>query len=120
CSLQRNDTGQRMNAEENPRRRLGRGLAALMGDVSNEPAFSGRETSRARGPRRLPTAFLRPNPRNPRRNFSETDLEDLTRSVKEKGVVQPILVRPLSDPPDTFEIIAGERRWRAAQRAGLH
>ena len=73
-----------------------------------------------RGQRRLPVAFLRPNPRNPRKAFAATDLDDLTASIREKGVVQPILVRPVEGADDSYEIVAGERRWRAAQKAGLH
>jgi ParB family chromosome partitioning protein len=103
-------------AEEVARRRLGRGLASLIGDVGGEAEV----TERARPPRRLPVAYLRPNPRNPRRNFDSADLADLAASVREKGVVQPILVRPVAEAINSFEIIAGERRWRAAQKAGLH
>lgn len=103
-------------AEEVARRRLGRGLASLIGDVGGEAGVA----ERARPPRQLPTAYLRPNPRNPRRAFDSADLDDLAASVREKGVVQPILVRPLADAINTYEIIAGERRWRAAQKAGLH
>src|SRR4051812_22114580 len=96
--------------------RLGRGLAALIGDVGDEtPA-----TERARGQRRVPIEFLRPNPRNPRRAFTETELAELAASVKERGIIQPILARAVRGANDSFEIIAGERRWRAAQRAGLH
>jgi ParB family transcriptional regulator, chromosome partitioning protein len=103
-------------AEEN-RNRLGRGLAALLGDVGDEGAV----VDRARGgPRRVPVAFLRPNPRNPRKIFKEADLESLAQSIKEKGVVQPILVRAVAGERDRYEIVAGERRWRAAQRVGLH
>jgi ParB family chromosome partitioning protein len=61
---------------------------------------------------------LRPNPRNPRRLFTEAELEELSHSIRERGIIQPIVVRALQG--DNFEIIAGERRWRAAQRAGLH
>jgi ParB family chromosome partitioning protein len=103
-------------AEEVARRRLGRGLAALIGDVGGEAEVG----ERPRSPRRLPTAYLRPNPRNPRRTFDSADLDELAASVREKGVVQPILVRPLADAINAYEIIAGERRWRAAQKAGLH
>lgn len=105
-------------AEEQGRKRLGRGLAALMGDVSADAGFSDRE--RARGLKRVPVAFLRPNPRNPRRTFAEADLEDLANSIRERGVFQPILVRPVAGEAEAYEIIAGERRWRASQRAGLH
>jgi ParB family chromosome partitioning protein len=98
------------------RSRLGRGLAALMGDVGTEAATS----ERARGQRRVPVEFLRPNPRNPRRNFSDAELDDLAASIKERGVIQPVVVRAVRGAKDAYEIIAGERRWRAAQRAGLH
>lgn len=101
---------------EEGRRRLGRGLAALIGDVDTESVVN----ERSRLSRRVPIAFLRPNPRNPRKAFEEADLADLTASVREKGIVQPILVRSVPGSTDAFEIIAGERRWRAAQRAGLH
>jgi ParB family chromosome partitioning protein len=103
-------------AEEPTRSRLGRGLAALIGEVGDAAI----PAERARGQRRVPTEFLRPNPRNPRRTFNETELEDLANSVREKGIIQPILVRSIPGMDDVFEIIAGERRWRAAQRASLH
>jgi ParB family chromosome partitioning protein len=103
-------------AEEAARSRLGRGLAALIGDVGTEVSV----IDRARAQRRLPIAFLRPNPRNPRKTYDSGDLDELTVSVREKGVVQPILVRPVAGSADMYEIIAGERRWRAAQKAGLH
>jgi ParB family chromosome partitioning protein len=105
--------------ESTTRNRLGRGLAALIGDVEStaaEPAT----VDHGRSQRRLPVAFLRPNPRNPRKAFSDADLDELTASVREKGVVQPILVRPVEGAADSYEIVAGERRWRAAQKAGLH
>lgn len=97
-------------------KRLGRGLAALIGDMDNEA----QAIERARSQRRIPIEFLRPNPRNPRQDFVEKDLDDLTRSVKEKGIMNPILCRAVKGEDDSFEIIAGERRWRAAQAAGLH
>ncbi|WP_407049178.1 ParB/RepB/Spo0J family partition protein [Methyloraptor flagellatus] len=98
------------------RRRLGRGLAALLGDMA-EPETSAPDRE---GHKRIPVEFLRPNPRNPRRSFAEDDLADLAASIKEKGIVQPILARPAKAQANAYEIIAGERRWRAAQRAGLH
>jgi ParB family chromosome partitioning protein len=101
-------------AEE--KRRLGRGLAALLGDIA-EPDAAPVDRS---GSRRVPIEFVRPNPRNPRRSFAEAELADLAVSVREKGIVQPILVRPVKTQANAFEIIAGERRWRAAQKAGLH
>ena len=95
--------------------RLGRGLAALLGGAETLAA-----ATRTRGQQKIPIEFLRPNPRNPRRNFSEESLDELAASIKEKGIIQPLLARPLAGIADAYEIIAGERRWRAAQRAGLH
>lgn len=95
--------------------RLGRGLAALIGDAGLETTA----VESARKQRTVPLEFLSPNPRNPRRSFDENELEELTQSVREKGIVQPLLVRPVEGEEQRFEIIAGERRWRAAQRAGL-
>jgi ParB family transcriptional regulator, chromosome partitioning protein len=103
-------------AEENPRMRLGRGLAALLGDVGNEEQAENRN----RAQRRVPIEFLRPNPQNPRQSFPEVELEELTASIRERDIIQPIIVRGVTGVVDAFEIIAGERRWRAAQRAGLH
>jgi ParB family chromosome partitioning protein len=96
--------------------RLGRGLASLMGDVGDETA----QADGGRKPRRAPIENLRANPRNPRRAFTEPELNELTDSIRERGIIQPIVVRAVHGQPDNFEIIAGERRWRAAQRAGLH
>ena len=96
--------------------RLGRGLAALIGDVGEETKI----VERSRNARRAPIEFLKPNPRNPRKNFSDADLEELAASIKERGIIQPIVVRAVKGAKDTCEIVAGERRWRAAQRAGLH
>lgn len=103
-------------ADDATRSRLGRGLAALIGDVGEES----QSTERAKAQRRLPIEFLRPNPRNPRRTFPEGELEELAASVRERGIIQPILARSVRGANDAYEIIAGERRWRAAQRAGLH
>ena len=94
--------------------RLGRGLAALIGDVGDETSVA----DSGRKPRRAPVESLRPNPRNPRRLFTDTELGELSDSIRERGIIQPIVVRALQG--GAFEIIAGERRWRAAQRAGLH
>jgi len=98
--------------------RLGRGLASLIGDVGEESTTP--STEQGRKPRRAPIENLKPNPRNPRKNFTDTELDQLASSIKERGLIQPIVVRMLAGERDTFEIIAGERRWRAAQRAGLH
>lgn len=102
--------------EDLPRKRLGRGLAALIGETgrvgkgsSPPPAADGT----------APVEYIMPNPRNPRRDFAEDDLANLAQSIREHGLVQPIVVRPLSNQSGWYELIAGERRWRAAQRAGL-
>ncbi|MGC2084310.1 MAG: ParB/RepB/Spo0J family partition protein [Bradyrhizobium sp.] len=99
------------------RSRLGRGLASLIGDVGRE---AGAPPERPRSQRKVPIEFLKPNPRNPRRTFSDTELGELTDSIKQHGVIQPIVVRPVKGAQDRYEIIAGERRWRASQAAGLH
>jgi ParB family chromosome partitioning protein len=96
--------------------RLGRGLAALIGDVGDEAAVLERQRSQ----RRVPIEFVKPNPRNPRRNFADAELAELAASIRERGIIQPILVRAMRGAMDQYEIVAGERRWRAAQRAGLH
>jgi ParB family chromosome partitioning protein len=96
---------------------LGRGLASLIGEVGEEsatPAETGRK------PRRAPIESLKPNPRNPRKLFTDAELAALASSIKERGIIQPIVVRAVPGERDSFEIIAGERRWRAAQRVGLH
>jgi ParB family chromosome partitioning protein len=102
-------------AEDHARSRLGRGLAALIGDMAAETSVD-----RPRGQRRLPIAALRPNPRNPRRAFPNAELDELVASLRERGIIQPIVARPVQSDANGYEIIAGERRWRAAQRAGLH
>ena len=99
------------------RRGLGRGLSALLGEVESAPAQA--PGDQAAGSREAPIELLKRNPDQPRRTFREEDLEDLTNSIREKGVLQPILVRPSPTAPGEFQIVAGERRWRAAQRAGL-
>jgi ParB family transcriptional regulator, chromosome partitioning protein len=101
---------------EEGRSRLGRGLAALIGEVGDEMTV----VERGRGQRKVPVEFLRPNPRNPRKAFEDSELKELSQSIKDRGIIQPIVVRPLANMPDAYEIVAGERRWRAAQVAGLH
>lgn len=106
------------------RRRLGRGLAALIGDDPSTEEFSPASTAAAagsaqRGLRQVPIEHLRANPNNPRKSFKDEELDELGRSIREKGLLQPVLVRPRGDGV-SFEIVAGERRWRAAQRAGVH
>jgi ParB family chromosome partitioning protein len=97
------------------KRRLGRGLAALIGDDTSEDSV----VMDARHLRHVPIELLHPNPHNPRKIFREDDLEDLARSIRDKGLLQPLVVRPRGDGR-SYEIVAGERRWRAAQRAGVH
>jgi ParB family chromosome partitioning protein len=103
-------------ADEALKPRLGRGLAALIGDVGEDLDFA----EKPKGQRRVAIEFLRPNPRNPRKRFADRELDELSASIRQRGIVQPIVVRDLPDVPDAYEIVAGERRWRAAQRAGLH
>ena len=107
-------------------RRLGRGLSALLGEVETEDyAATDADAAPARpaardGVRNLPIELIRPNPDQPRKTITESELEALSESIAEKGVVQPILVRPLKGEDEAYEIVAGERRWRAAQKARLH
>lgn len=101
---------------DEPRLRLGRGLAALIGEANDDARGAGGN----RGVQKAPIEYLRPNPQNPRKSFDSGSLEELTESIREKGILQPIIVRELSGQPGSMEIIAGERRWRAAQNAGLH
>ncbi|MGH7116738.1 MAG: ParB/RepB/Spo0J family partition protein [Stellaceae bacterium] len=100
-------------SEPAKRRPLGRGLAALFGeaepDAASDPAAQ----------RLVAIELIRPGALQPRRRFAETELEALARSIREKGVLQPLLVRPVAEDDAAFELVAGERRWRAAQRVGL-
>ena len=105
------------------RRGLGRGLAALLGDADPVAELSASDTPRraaTAADREAPVELLRRNPDQPRRTFDETEIEELAASIRDKGVLQPILVRPAPGAPGEWQIVAGERRWRAAQRAGLH
>jgi ParB family chromosome partitioning protein len=92
-------------------------LAALIGEVGEE---IGTLERKGFTPRSVPVEFLRPNPRNPRKVFDDDDLQELTQSIKDRGIIQPIVVRPIPNRSNEFEIVAGERRWRSAQKAGLH
>lgn len=94
------------------RQPLGRGLAALFGETNARPGEG--------AVREVGIELIRPGAFQPRRRFDEAELDALAQSVREKGVLQPLLVRPIEDDAAAFELIAGERRWRAAQRAGLH
>jgi ParB family chromosome partitioning protein len=99
---------------------LGKGLAALIGDLDDKSNEQDAKinTEVATDQTNVPIEFLVPNRDQPRKNFSETSLDELSQSIKQKGILLPILVRPLNDKE--FQIIAGERRWRAAQKAGLN
>lgn len=103
-----------MMSDDLSRKRLGRGLAALIGEM-DKPAQATDAKIGADG--MVPIELVAPSPRNPRRSFAEADLADLTQSIREHGIVQPVVVRPTEN--GRYEIIAGERRWRAAQRAEL-
>jgi len=113
---------------EERKKGLGRGLSALLGDNA-ATAVAAVNTAVAAGPeaaattiglRSIPVEWLQPGRFQPRRHFDEDQIADLVESIRDKGILQPLLVRPLPDHPGRFEIIAGERRWRAAQRARLH
>ena len=101
-------------SERARRRQLGRGLAALFGEAEGEavaePAMQ----------RRVPIELIRPSAFQPRRRFAEDELDALAQSIREKGILQALLVRPIDGEEPAFELVAGERRWRAAQRVGMH
>lgn len=103
-------------SDEGRRQKLGRGLSALLGD---ERSPFGRAMP-SRTPNQVPVGNLRPNILQPRKRFDDAALKELADSIREKGILQPILVRPIADLAEHYEIIAGERRWRAAQMARLH
>lgn len=96
------------------KKRLGRGLAALIGEDTSEEAV----IQDIRSLRHMPIELLHASPNNPRKSFGEEELRDLAQSIKEKGLLQPIVVRPRND--GEYEIVAGERRWRASQLANIH
>lgn len=106
--------------------RLGKGLSALIGEVEGVGLATPEETTSAPAPGaggspvdEYQIADIRPNPAQPRRTFSEQELDELATSIKQRGVLQAIILRPDPDAPNQYQIVAGERRWRAAQRAGL-
>ena len=102
------------------KRGLGRGLSALLGDVDEtENLTVGTPEAAAAGVREIPIELIRRNEYQPRWMFPDEEIEELAASIREKGVLQPILVRPAPEIPGEFEIVAGERRWRASQKAGL-
>lgn len=102
-----------------PKKRLGRGLAALIGDDLTDDVPVTQDPEIRSALREVPIETVRTNNLNPRKHFNEDELQDLAKSISEKGILQPVVVRPTGDGA-TFQIVAGERRWRAAQRAGLH
>ena len=104
-------------AGESKRRGLGRGLSALLGE---EPGAAPEGGATLNAAMEVPVELLYPGRLQPRRRGADASLEDLSRSIAEKGILQPILVRRHPNDSNSYEIIAGERRWRAAQKAGLH
>ncbi|MFN3953878.1 MAG: ParB/RepB/Spo0J family partition protein [Pararhodobacter sp.] len=115
-----------MADRKHERRSLGRGLPALMAELGvnqntfDNPSKDNIAASTDKGVRSLPVESLQPNPDQPRRKFDEDALQDLAQSIQEKGIIQPLIVRLLPGQSERFEIVAGERRWRAAQLARLH
>ena len=103
-------------SEDVSKRRLGRGLAALIGEM-DQPVPVGETRQTINPDRTIRIEFVARSPKNPRRYFDEAELQDLAGSIRQHGIVQPVVVRTIG--PDRYEIIAGERRWRAAQLAGL-
>lgn len=99
-------------------RGLGRGLSALLGEAALESPEAPAAVA-APGPMETPIELIRRNPDQPRRTFTEAQIDELAASIREKGVLQPILVRPAPGAPGEYQVVAGERRWRAAQKAGL-
>jgi ParB family chromosome partitioning protein len=114
-----------MAEKREPRRGLGRGLSALMADVDAAPAPADATAAPSsaeprRADRFVPIEHIVPNPDQPRRTFTQDQLEELAASIRAKGIIQPIIVRARPGDEGTYEIVAGERRWRAAQLANLH
>ncbi|MFP7672380.1 ParB/RepB/Spo0J family partition protein [Marivita sp. S0852] len=106
-----------MTDKKEQRRGLGRGLSALMADIEPDSEAT---TASSRSTRVLPVEQLEPNPNQPRRQFDADALDELANSVRSKGVIQPLIVRKKDGEAERYEIVAGERRWRAAQKAGVH
>ena len=108
-----------MAQSRSERRGLGRGLSALMADVEVAPKSTGPDAS-PKAEAMIPVDRIEPNPDQPRRTFTEDALKERASSIVEKGVLQPLILRTNPRKSDGYEIVAGERRWRAAQRARLH
>lgn len=107
-----------MTDKNTKRKALGRGLSALMADI--EPSRTPEMSEVTRGVMSIPIESIEPNPDQPRKKFFKDDLDDLARSIVEKGIIQPLIVRIRDDKNDIYQIVAGERRWRAAQIAKIH
>ena len=107
-----------MTDKNTSRKVLGRGLSALMADI--EPAKTTETSEVAKGMMSVPIDSIEPNPDQPRKKFLKDDLDDLAGSIVEKGIIQPLIVRKIDNKNDTYQIVAGERRWRAAQIARIH
>ena len=107
-----------MTDKNTKRKALGRGLSALMADI--EPSRTPEISEVTRGVMSIPIESIEPNPDQPRKKFLKDDLDDLARSIVEKGIIQPLIVRKIDDKNEIYQIVAGERRWRAAQIARIH
>ena len=107
-----------MTDKKTKRKALGRGLSALMADI--EPSKTTETSEVTSGVMSVSIDSIEPNPDQPRRKFLKDDLEDLARSIVEKGIIQPLIVRKIDNKNDNYQIVAGERRWRAAQIARIH
>ena len=107
-----------MTDKNTKRKALGRGLSALMADI--EPSRTPEMSDVLNGVMSIPIESIEPNPDQPRKKFFKDDLDDLARSIVEKGIIQPLIVRKIDDKNDNYQIVAGERRWRAAQIARIH
>ena len=109
-----------MSDQKKERRGLGRGLSALMADVNPVDVSQGAHVANTDAEVTVPIDQILPNADQPRRDFDDDQLAELAASIKEKGVIQPLIVRAHPENPSTYQIVAGERRWRASQIAGLH
>ena len=109
-------------ARKADRKALGRGLSALLGDPATSGAIGSAKgaTETTSDTNEIPIDLIQSNPDQPRQTFRDEDLSELSSSIKEHGVLQPVLLRPLDGSPKRYQIVAGERRWRAAQLAGIH
>jgi len=106
-------------SKKKDRKGLGRGLSALMADIDRDTKITSNTVSNTSS-NMLPIEKVIANPNQPRQDFNKEDLEDLTRSIASRGIIQPIIVRVSKENNDLYQIVAGERRWRAAQKAQLH